>query len=341
MEKRAVVIGGVQNRALGMDLRGCPCLGTRKAAKKEREIVPVFFAADDRYLPFLDVAIASLQDNASAQFEYRIYVLHSGIQGRNAERIMRHSRDGFTVRFVDVAEHLEKIAQHLHLRDYYTSAIYYRLFIVAMVPEYDKAVYLDCDTVVLGDVSELFSTDLKDNWVGAVADGVVSSVPVFCKYTKEALGIEGSRYFNSGVLVMNLRRLRAVEFYRAFCDLLGRYPFRVAPDQDCLNVLCKDKVHYFSSEWNKMPQSTDGGTALKLVHYNLAQKPWHYDGIRYEEYFWNYAQKSDFYGEILAQRQAFTPEHAARDEAGGRALLALANSEAESEHNYFRLFGKQ
>ena len=69
--------------------------------------------------------------------------------------------------------------------------------------------------------------------------------------------------------------------------------------------------------------------APKIIHYNLAQKPWHYEGIRYEEYFWKYAQQSAFYADILAKKKGFTQEMRLRDEEGGRALLALAQGEIE------------
>jgi lipopolysaccharide biosynthesis glycosyltransferase len=177
---------------------------------------------------------------------------------------------------------------------------------------------------------------LKENLIGAVADGVVSAVPVFCEYTQKALGIEGGKYFNSGVIVMNLKNFSKENFYQAFCDVLSSYEFRVAPDQDCLNLLCRDKVHYFHDGWNRMPQAVNvSGEPIKLIHYNLAQKPWHYDGIQYEEYFWKYAKESVFYQDILAKKAAFTPAMAARDEAGGVALLALAKAEAEREDNYY------
>ena len=328
IEKTIGTLGCMAGCCMNFDRGTMAALAT--ATKAERETIPVFFAADDRYLPFLDVAISSLKENANKKFDYKIIVLHTGIRSKNAEKVMRHSQDGFTIRFMDVGEHLAKIADYLQLRDYYTSAIYYRLFIVGMFPEYEKAIYLDCDTIVLGDISELYTTDLKGKLIGGVADAVVSSVPVFCEYTRKALGILGSRYFNSGVIVMNLQGMRKMNFEGAFFDLFRSYDFRVAPDQDCLNVLCKNKVYYFGREWNEMPQAAgECKQPPKIVHYNLAQKPWHYDGIRYEEYFWRYARKSVFYREILAQKQGFTKEMQRRDEEGGRALLLLAKSEAE------------
>ena len=286
---KSILLGGASNvLQVGLPALQTACeVKTAKTATR-KTTVPVFFAVDDNYLPFLDVTLDSMRENASKQYNYAVYVLHSGISGERAEKIMRHSAVDFKIRFVNVEEQLGKIASFLNLRDYYTPAIYYRLFIVGMFPQFKKAVYLDCDTVVLGDVSELYRTNLGNNLIGAVADGVVGGVPVFQDYTKKALGVDGNKYFNSGVIVMNLDGMRKMNFYQAFEDTLERHRFRVAPDQDCLNVLCKGRVHYFSEAWNRMPQGRANAEKAKLIHYNLAQKPWHYDGIAYEEHFWKY-----------------------------------------------------
>lgn len=321
-----------ENTAAILPYQGAQILerrGLHAASKQGRRMtVPVFFAVDDNYLPFLDVALASLCENASKDCDYRIHILHSGLSKERAQKLMRHSVGIFKIQFVNVQAELKGIADLLNLRDYYTPAIYYRLFIVRMFPQYRKAVYLDCDTVVLGDVSELYREKLGDCLVGAVADGVVREVPAFQKYTKNALGIEAEKYFNSGVMVMNLDGMRKMDFYRAFGETLRKRRFRVAPDQDCLNVLCVDRVHYLSEAWNRMPQAEHRAGKANLIHYNLAQKPWHYDGIAYEEYFWKYAQKSVFYREILADKSSFTAEMAHRDEESGAALIALAEQEA-------------
>ena len=307
---------------------------------KAKKVVPVFFASDDNYIPFLAVAMHSLKKNASDRFNYRVYVLHSGLNGKDAETLMAMSEDGFEVHFVDVSEHIEKMKHCLCLRDYYTDAIYYRLFIVGLFPEYDKAVYLDSDTVILGDIADLYNADLGNNYIGAVTDQVVSSVPVFQDYTKKTLGIAGEKYFNSGVILMNLKKFREENFYDQFYKLLSAYPFRVAPDQDCLNVICKGKVKYFAKEWNKMPISGETSQPIKIVHYNLAEKPWHYEGIAHAEYFWEYAQETPFYDRILKHRSLFTEEMAKKDKLGGKNLIKLAIEETENPENYFKKYGK-
>ena len=305
----------------------------------EREfenVVPVFYAADKNYLPYLSVAIASLKANASKEREYRIHVLCAGELGEGAKRIEGMQAENIRVRFHDVGEKIERIADSLYCRDYYTPAIFYRLFIPELFPQYDKAVYLDCDTVLCADIAELYDKELKDNYLGAVADQAVAGEKAFRKYTKKALGISPKKYFNSGVITLNLRLLRESGFCQRFCELLCSYPFTVAPDQDCLNLLCKERVLYYPRVWNAMPCGGERKKKPKLAHYNLALKPFYYDGVLYEEYFWEYAAQTPFYEQIRARKSAFTLEQANRDRASGEKLIALARAEAKSKNNYLK-----
>ena len=169
--------------------------------------IPVFFAADENYMPFLSVALLSLKDCRCAEYDYRVYVLYTGKLNGNASKIKRMEEENFIISFVDVTAELERIADCMLCRDYYTPAIFYRLLIPEMFPQYDKAVYLDCDTIALTDIAQFYLTDIGENYIGAVADQAVAAVPQFCAYTKNALGIDGSRYFNSGVILMNLQKL--------------------------------------------------------------------------------------------------------------------------------------
>lgn len=307
---------------------------------KQKKIVPIFYAADKNYLPFLAVALQSLKETQTEDYEYRVHVLYTGELGERAEALKEMQTEAFSVDFTDVSDKLEEIEGLMHCRDYYTSAIYYRLFIPDLFPQYDKAIYLDCDTVALCDVGKLYDIDIGDDYMGAIADQAVAAVPSFRDYTKNALGIEPTKYFNSGVIVMNAKKFREMDFYSAFRKLLGSYDFIVAPDQDCLNLICKNKVHYYDASWNAMP-SGNKLASPKLVHYNLAMKPWHYDNVAYEEYFWDYAKRTAFYDSIVAIKAAFTPKQAENDRIGGEKLIALAQAEADSPCNYLRTVGKR
>ena len=308
---------------------------------EERKIIPVFYAVDKNYLPFLATGIASIKRNISPDKEYKIHVLYTGDLGEGVFALNAMQTENLHIEFTEVSKELAEIENMLHCRDYYTNAIYYRLFIPDLFLQYDKAVYLDSDTILLADIAELFETDVGENLIGAVNDEAVMGVPAFRAYTQNALDIHPERYFNSGVILLNTKKMREIHFCNLFRDVLSSYDFVVAPDQDCLNLICKDKVHYFGVEWNKLPIGGKADTLPKLIHFNLTMKPWNYDGILYEEYFWEFAKETAFYEDIVKVKNAFTPDMAKRDEEGGKALVALAQAEADSPRNYIRTVGKK
>ncbi len=304
-----------------------------------KKIIPIFYAADENYMPYLAVALTSLKETKSAEYDYRIHVLYTGDLNGYSHKIEKMQEENFTVSFEDVTEKIKRITDCIHCRDYYTPAIYYRLMIPEMFPKYEKVLYMDCDTVLLEDVAKLYNIDIGDNYIGAVADQAVAAVPQFVEYTKNALGILAEKYFNSGVIVMNLKKFREIDFYDKFNAVLRSYDFTVAPDQDCLNLICKDKVFYYDAGWNKMPIAGKDEGKLMLVHYNLTMKPWHYDGVLYEEYFWDYASRTEFLDVIKKEKASFTPAMAEKEVEGGKKLVELAQAEADNPNNFIRSVG--
>lgn len=288
-----------------------------------KEIIPIFFATDDNYIPFLGVAICSLIENASKEYNYKILILNSGLKEENINKISKFENENFEIEFVNVDEKVKDIADDLslRLRDYYSNSIYYRIFIPSLYKEYNKALYLDADIVVVDDISKLYFEDLKDNLLGAITDEVVNSNETFSKYATDVLGIEAEEYFNSGILVMNLEKLREEKVESKFVHLLGKYNFDViAPDQDYLNYLCRGRVKYIHKGWDKMALITDekfNDDDLHLIHYNMFQKPWKYSDVPYENHFWNYAKKTCFYDDIMEMKNNHTTELCEADRIAG------------------------
>ena len=126
------------------------------------EIIPIFFSVDDGYAPFLSVALASIIQNASKEYRYRATVLCQNLSGQNQKRLAALGKDYFEIRFIPMENKLQGITDRAENRlraDYFTLTIFFRLFIPAMFPEYDKGIYLDSDIVVPGDISELYRTE--------------------------------------------------------------------------------------------------------------------------------------------------------------------------------------
>ena len=300
--------------------------------EQNKEVLPIFFAADDKYIPFLAVTLQSLVDNSSTDYYYLIKVLYTNISEDHKEKIKKYERENVNIEFVDLNYYIEEIKDKLYTRDYFSKTTYFRLFIPNLYPQYNKALYLDSDVVLLRDVAELFNTDLGDNLVGAAPDDVIQTIEVFQEYADNVVGVSDYRnYFNAGVLLMNLDELRKYNFQEKFLYVLGTIKFSVAQDQDYLNRLCKGRVKLIDKNWNRMPVSNVevDEKDLKLVHYNLAFKPWHFEDILYKDYFWRYAQKTEFFDEILKIRDNYSDEEKFDDREKDRQLRELAQKESD------------
>ena len=305
---------------------------------KKQELIPIFFTIDDGYAPYLHVALISLIKNASKDRRYKIIVVYQELNEENRNNLAKLVEDypNFEMEFKFMKQSLDMITDRIENRlrsDYFTMTIYFRIFIPDMYPEYDKAIYIDSDIIVPGDISELYDTDMHENLIGVVTDGSVNDVPELQRYMTESLGLKLGDYFNSGMLLMNMKELRNVHLAEHFLYLLNKYHFDcVAPDQDYLNSMCYGKIEYLDSCWDAMPNRNKPEIENpKIIHYNLFDKPWCYDDIQYQDYFWEYAKQSVYYDKIKAYKAAYTDKQKEDDHAHLLDLFRRAGTNADTE----------
>lgn len=303
-----------------------------------RNEIPVFFSTDDNYIPYLDVAIASLIANASKRYDYRIIVLNTGLDPENIAKVKLRACDGFAIDFVDISENVKDIKSHFQNVYHFSVVTYYRLFIASLFPQYDKIVYLDCDLVVLGDISELYHAPLGNNILGAAPEQYVQNTKEFRRYAKVALGVDPDGYVNAGVLVINLKAFRENKIEEKFVKLITKYNFDLLdPDQAYLNYLCRGKIYMLPNGWNKEPMPLTCEGAKNIIHYALYKKPWQYEDVMDGEFFWHYAEKSPFYRQILQNRAAFGSEERAKKEAAAKEILEHANIIVASDYTFSKM----
>ncbi len=311
-----------------------------------RPIIPIFFAIDDDYAPYLSVAITSLIENASKDYAYNIHIIHRELSEENKRRLGRLAREGFEIIFTEMADCLRSITDRVenHLRKgQFTLTIYFRLFLADMFPQYDKGIYLDSDIVIPGDISRLYSTELpKDKAFAACSDLSVQHIPILVNYFENAVGVPRMDYINSGVLVMNFKFFREHDFSRRFLELLDKWHFdSVAPDQDYLNAMCAGRIVYLDKSWDVMPKkSGEKLVSPNLIHYNLFDKPWCVSGVQYEEYFWKYAERSVYYKDILEHKKSYTEDKIEADRQGLATLIDRADKLVGADITFKKLSEK-
>lgn len=287
----------------------------------KRTEIPIFFAVDNGYAPYLGVAIKSLLTNASKDYDYKIIIIHHKLSRANIDKFKAMETANSSIEFADMTGKLDKVIDDItanRLRpDIFTLTIYFRIFIPRMFPQYDKGLYLDCDIVVPGDISKLYEEELGENVIGGCQDSSTIDIEEFASYFEKAAGVDRHEYINSGILLMNLKKLRELRMGVKFIDLLTKYQFdSVCPDQDYINAMCCGMIKHINPRYNVMPvigkPETDD---ICLIHYNLFLKPWLYDDIPYEKYFWEYAKQTEFYNDLLDIKSHYGKEQKDADAA--------------------------
>ncbi|WP_245490157.1 glycosyltransferase family 8 protein [Mesorhizobium sp. M2A.F.Ca.ET.015.02.1.1] len=162
-----------------------------------------------------------------------------------------------------------------------TTAAYARILIPEILPDCDKAIYLDADTLVVSDLGALWLADLGDNLVAGVVDGFVEQ--------EELDDIEMSRneYINSGVLVMNLVAWRREGIAdRVFATVRETAKSRYL-DQTALNTVVRGRVLFLGREWNFFSERyVEIERRLpKVIHYAGSAKPWRYRRVPFADVF--------------------------------------------------------
>ena len=300
-----------------------------KNNETSKKSIPIFFATDDNYVPYLDVAIGSMLDNASKEYFYDIHILNAGLKFENRFMLKRHETNSETnnvsICFDNISKYIEGIKKNFQNLYHFSLATYYRLFIQSLFPEYSKILYLDCDIVVTGDISKLWEVDLGDNMIAGVVEKFIATTPEFRDYANYAVGVNPDKYINAGILSINLDKFREYKVEETFSYLLSTYNFdTVDPDQMYLNYLCNGRVLHLPCGWNytQAYEVPEGG--MNIIHYALAKKPWQFDGVPRDEYFWKYAEKSKFYKRILKFKANFSDEAKAKKEQAGIDIVRRA-----------------
>lgn len=310
-----------------------------------KRIIPIFYACDDDFIKYAAVSLRSIIANASPSDYYEVHFLVTAVTESYKQTVLKMQNENCKIVFDNVEPCLKELSKNLPLRDYFSKTTYYRLFIADMFPQYDKAIYIDGDTIVTADLGEFYSIDLKDNFVGAIPERVMRTEDIFGTYVENVLGIDRYAYFNAGVLLIDCKKTREAKMLEKFGKLLAEYDFLVTQDEDYLNILCKDRVLLISPEWNAevyfgLPVASVN--EAKILHYIMSAKPWRVGAAEYSAPFWNYAKQTEFYDLIVEETNACDLNAIAAKNADALARLKnLALSEIEREDNYLKNLRKQ
>lgn len=298
------------------------------------ENIPIVLAADDNYTIYTGVCIESILSNSNKKYNYDFYILGEGMKPENVVKLRSviNKYDNASIKIVNITPLFDDIDKtSLFASSGYNITVYYRFFIPEIFKNFDKILYLDSDLVVNGDISELYSIDISNYYLGAVRDLYMKVWRPNDKqedyYLNNILKLKSENdYFQAGVMLINNKKFVEEDIFKKLMDKLDEIKTPVLNDQDILNAVCQGKVFYINNDWNydwnienfdrndpfklmisryltkkEYESYLQSKKSPKLIHFAGYDKPWAKPSLPMAENFWKYAKKIPFYEEIIYQ----------------------------------------
>jgi lipopolysaccharide biosynthesis glycosyltransferase len=282
---------------------------------KTQDTIPIVFAANNYYVPYMSVAMQSVMENASLDRNYAFFILHREIDSGNIDLLRKQIENfpQFSIEFIDVTSHIGKY--NLFVSRHITVEAYFRLIIPELLSGYQKAIYLDGDMICRIDIAQLFDIDLKEKLLAAVRDVGVAWY-YSPKKTKEMTAFRSvllnlkkpDEYFCSALIMFNMELFKKIAPTTKLLELAASREWQIH-DQDVLNVVAEGKTLLLPYHWNLMrTKSTkylpehllkefqEADMNPKIIHYKPFLSQFYM--LHFED-FWKYATRTPFLNIII------------------------------------------
>ena len=179
--------------------------GLQKELIKAEKMISVAYISDHGYMIPTFVSITSLIKNSSLEFSYNIYLLYTEFDEVTLKLFKSMQTSNIKIIFIDVTSFLKKIpTKHIITNKKVTNTALIKFFLPNILSLLDKVLYIDGDTIVLSDLSELFFKEIPDHYCAAIQDAPWG---LYSKKKIKEISFQ-QHYFNSGVMLLNTKKMR-------------------------------------------------------------------------------------------------------------------------------------
>jgi len=258
----------------------------------------IVLASDNNYAQHLGVTIASLLLNNENE-KFHIFVFGNEISDINKKKI----DEIISMHKATILEYIDfnaKVFENMNIGRL-SIATYFRLLMPLHI-NVDKLLYLDVDIIINKPINELYNTELSNYYVAAVEDAWRTR-----EYCNKLGMAENAKYFNAGVLLVNLKKWKDEQLFDKFINYQKNSPFDLeSHDQDIFNAIFNGNWKRLSLKFNQYEKNPDlDYKKLKnffsddeileaqkepvIIHFIGGRKPWHYRNEHIQkDLYWKY-----------------------------------------------------
>ncbi|AMP13327.1 glycosyltransferase family 8 protein [Collimonas pratensis] len=259
----------------------------------------IAFGVDANYFRGMGVAIASIvEKNRATHFVFHVFAFQvSDADQRRLDQLKKAGSVDIVVHIIDpsVFDEFSAFPSFSH----FSSAIFTRLLIPAALQRITKRVlYVDADVLCVDSIAELISLDISNAIAAVVEDSGAEAVKMQC----EKLDLTHRRYFNSGILYINIENWIANNITQlTILKVLESEKKFMFPDQDALNIILDGRATFIDPKWN-FQYNVEGflkqgdveftyPREVKFIHFTGRLKPWHNWNLHKSKYLFQKYQK--------------------------------------------------
>lgn len=275
----------------------------------------VVYATDENYWMPLYVSLYSMLKNNKDK-SFKIYIV---CETKNKEFVshldyLTQTHDSYDIEFLEIDPSTFSQAPE---PEWFSRGIYYRLLIGSILPiENKKILYIDCDTLVLGSIDEIFDQDISDS--------VAAAVPEFHNRSFWMGLPPDATQYNTGVMVINLEMWDEYDIQRKALEFIDDSDTLQFPLQEIMNILLHQndnwatldpKYNAMIGEWVGTYDSEKWEREFdpRIIHFCGRAKPWLYlHDPPYNGVWWDYldstpyryhSPRADTFREIMLKRR--------------------------------------
>lgn len=279
--------------------------------KDKVNTIPIAMSMDENYLFPTIVSITSVMENKNPDTNYSFYIMHpSSLSDEDKNKLisLQSKYSHCAINLIDMTDKYK----NAHIDPWISTPTYYRLSLSDVLPELEKIVWLDGDTLTLHDLSELFNMDMGQYYYEGFLDDNVGSVDNFDMYNDHCIC--------AGVMLINLKKLRENNMGEQFSNFIVENNDKLKQhDQTVINVVCRENIGILPAKYGifnyitvesaqdyvsllRTPEKYTVDEVQKAVGdpwiLHCVSKPWRPDAPYSKDLWLNYAEKTDFYEEI-------------------------------------------
>ena len=209
-----------------------------------KKAINIAYMVDNNYVPYMITSMHSAIKNKNKESVYNFYIIAENFSSENIEKIKKIKENNVNIEIIPARQ---KTLDYSHLGRFASFKIaMQKIFIPDYLEDVDKVLYLDADTLVQKDLNKIYSTNMGGAYIGATKDGLMYQFP---EHITE-IGLDWRKfYFNSGVMLLNLKDMRKDAIIEKSITYFNTH-YEVFGDQDILNVVVNDKVIPISYRYN-------------------------------------------------------------------------------------------